>query len=606
MSIILLTDAWGPKHGGINSFNQDFAIGLRAEAGDTRKVFSVAVNPTTQDIADARRRGVIVIPVENKAKGTAFDTSWIFDVGQWLKENGHSLQGIEWVGHDLITGQAARRAVEQFGGSCALIHHMSYRAYQGYKHDDAEAADQKTAEQRDLFKGNARAFAVGPLLRKSLRSFGVLDVTQLIPGFPEDIKPNASSSDVISALTFGRMDMLSDRIKQGQLAVAGFFGAVRQAHQPQSNYPALLKPEFYILGIKDHEEEKKISKLADEAAGRVTKVSPLHYDENRDRLFDRLAFANLALMMSWHEGFGLVGWEAIAAEVPLILGRDSGLFELINETLGNAGLGCVRAIEVRGRRGGPDEPNYHEDDQRDVKTAVLDIAANIDRAKDDAKRLKALLIDRHQCTWNATARSFLAGTPSALGSGKTTANSHHGARARFKSEQNNAIPECAEITVSTTQGSTHERFDLLPEVRFGADEIDELGIQFGIAEAFLTVITRDCAIASGDRLGDEEHPHVEAGGGGVWRIKGPVEDGVLVRRALGADPLCTIEADAEVDAIVEFELGCRQRSIVYKPITAAEGDQTKEKIIQTFINRCLGSNKGKVILGKANLAKGEK
>lgn len=55
-------------------------------------------------------------------------------------------------------------------------------------------------------------------------------------------------------------------------------------------------------------------------------------------------------MPSWHEGFGLVAWEAVAAGVPLIVSKESGVYEFLDEQFKT---GYVEAIKVRGATESP-------------------------------------------------------------------------------------------------------------------------------------------------------------------------------------------------------------------------------------------------------------
>lgn len=76
-----------------------------------------------------------------------------------------------------------------------------------------------------------------------------------------------------------------------------------------------------VIGVREPggEEERALKKLADDTADRKVNLIALPFDENRDELFEKIGRANISLMLSWHEGFGLTGWEAIAGEVPLIV-----------------------------------------------------------------------------------------------------------------------------------------------------------------------------------------------------------------------------------------------------------------------------------------------
>lgn len=116
-------------------------------------------------------------------------------------------------------------------------------------------------------------------------------------------------------------------------------------------------------------------------------------------------------MLSWHEGFGLTGWEAIAAEVPLIISRHSGLFELVSDYLHGAGIGCLNVVDIQGQRGGAGEDNFTPDDLKQVSNAILSISANLGHHRDNARALKRLLIERFGCTWRDVASRFLDTLP---------------------------------------------------------------------------------------------------------------------------------------------------------------------------------------------------
>ena len=207
MNILLIATAWGPKHGGINAFNRDFAIGLAAELGTSSRVFSTALDPTPEETADARKSDVSLIPITSKASAAQFDPSWMSDVVDWLKANAST--EISWcVGHDVISGEAAIHGAAITSSEVALIHHMSYLSYQGVKHDESIEAVSKHDSQRKLFRANAALFAVGPLLRDSCRELSGKDPVVLIPGFIS-VPQNTSSNERIAAITYGRMDAAS-------------------------------------------------------------------------------------------------------------------------------------------------------------------------------------------------------------------------------------------------------------------------------------------------------------------------------------------------------------------------------------------------------------
>src|ERR1043166_4537309 len=615
MKICLLATAWGPTFGGINAFNQDLSIGLAESLGSSGQVFCAVIDPTDGDIGHAQSRGVTLIPIRDKSHKEEFDTSWIYEIHAWFRENG--LEGLIdwWIGHDVITGRAALRAPNIAGGSPALIHHMSYASYQAYKGDDSSRAEAQHRQQKALFEQPAELFAVGPLLCQSLHDLSARFPTQLVPGFP-DVPAQTSPDNRLNAITFGRMESASDRIKQGRLAVAAFGEAIRQADSMTVKPKALNSPRLLVIGVDPmaREEEVEIRTLADKHADRAVNLFVLPFDETRPDLLQKLSEANLALMLSWHEGFGLTGWEAIAAEIPLIVSKQSGVYQLIDDTLHGAGLGCVRPVDVRGWRGSVDDHNFTQKDLIAVATEVVSVAGDLLYHKRNARSLKSLLIGALGCTWQHTAHQLLSALP------RTTANIGRGSEDAISALADgpsvgpfiaelpeNPVPECSELTVATTQGSSRTSFDLLPELRFGREEFDVEGltVTYGITQAALRVTLSQCQIAAGPRLGDDpvEEPHIAAKGNNTWEIRGPQENGVLVRRALGAKPLCRIHAEPTASPRVGVEVTCRARNIIYD-FASNDGEPvsvTQARILEAFFNKCISANRGIVTLSRATL-----
>lgn len=409
--IVLITNAWGPKHGGINSFNTDFAKALSLVLAPHTQVTCVVLDATAEEVVDAAKHGVRLLSLGIKG-AERVDESRALNVLDAVRQDGTD-EVVWWVGHDVISGAAAvalpKLADE---GRSALIHHMNYVAYTGYKQGNASAAKKKEEEQRALFKKATEVFAVGPLLRDSLSDLleGERQVRMLVPGLAEIVP--APLGKTFSGITFGRLDPENDRIKQGRLAIAGFSTACREANAKQREPQALRDgPLLRVIGVlPESEEEKQLRAFAREKAGRVVNLLPLPYEDDRTRLFDGLRRSSFAMMLSWHEGFGLTGWEAIAAEVPLIVSRNSGLCKLVDEKLGDPGLACLTVVEVRGGLGDlgdGDEENFDPADQQDVCEAILDMAHKIERRKQSAKTLRTLLSEQSDgYTWANCARSF--------------------------------------------------------------------------------------------------------------------------------------------------------------------------------------------------------
>ncbi len=402
--IVFLASAWGPRHGGINSFNADLAIATAQSISD-RSMECLCVTaeaPSDHELREAGRYAVDVV------------TAAVCQPEQWTSGDAESIHRALvdrgsgkvdwWIGHDVVTGEAAVALAQRAGGRSAVIHHMSYADYAGYKNTFGRAARAKRERQRRIFTAAHRLLAVGPLLQRRLAEMvGVSahEVTALIPGLADITVPPERSS-AVSAIVFGRLDVANDRIKQARLAISAFASAVKYARRHRA--PAALReaPKITMMGVREAEEQG-LKQLASCKAGAVVNLIAIPFLEDRDLLLRELREANLALVSSWHEGFGLTAWEAIAAQVPLVVGRNTGVYQLLENELAGAETGFVRAVDVRGalfQRGGG---HFRREDEQELKNAILDIARDLARAQERARLLRSLL---GRYTWPRTAEQL--------------------------------------------------------------------------------------------------------------------------------------------------------------------------------------------------------
>jgi hypothetical protein len=210
-NILLLATAWGPKHGGINAFNMDFAAGLAAYLKPSGSVFCAVLDASREDCEHAHTLGVTLVPIGRDIETPSYDEAWAHTVRERVPPK---ISIDWWVGHDVTSAAAALKGpLVADGGRSAVIMHMNYADYMSYKHEIGAKAVTKERLQRNLFKGVDKHFAVGPLLRDAMRDMVDGEVTMLVPGFAS-IESRPTTYELI-LITFGRLDRESDRIKQG-------------------------------------------------------------------------------------------------------------------------------------------------------------------------------------------------------------------------------------------------------------------------------------------------------------------------------------------------------------------------------------------------------
>lgn len=417
-NFLVLATAWGPKFGGINAFNVDFATGLASALGNDGRVFCCVLEASDAEIAEAKSSAnVDLFQLGKDASLGRFDPSWVPELLAQVTDRYPDAKIDCWLGHDIVSSAAAIHGASlEVHSRSAVIMHMNYEAYQSIKTLVGQRAKDKFREQKHAMSGANHYFAVGPLLTGALIDMFQHPVTQLVPGFAK-LEPKPTSAE-LTLVTFGRMDRENDRIKQGSLSVAGFGSAIRFAHTNPTPPAALLnRPRLNVIGIDEpgSAEERELRKLANKHADRVVTVIAQQFDTDRSRLLDEVSRANIAMMLSWHEGFGLTAWEAIAGAIPLIINRNTGVWHLITSVLDeDRAATYVQLVDVRGREDGEEEDNFADEDVVAVRDAILKIANDLGKAQRNALELRSILQSAFVCTWHHTADTFLQKTDEKL------------------------------------------------------------------------------------------------------------------------------------------------------------------------------------------------
>lgn len=395
-AIAVIATGWGPLYGGINSFSFDFSLALgRLLRGRVRVIcLTTAVDDLTRKQARSDHVEIYTLP----KVGPGDERTVALNAHELLTHEG--ITSLELVfGHDVITGPAAIELRALMGGKVALFHHMSYIQYQGVK-KDGRAALELDADQKAVLRKADYVLAVGPLLKESARRLCQREVPMVVPGMA-DIQPIAHrASNAFRAITFGRMGGDDDPIKQGSLAVAAYGRYVKRASATQTD--RIHQFTMYGLAAEQYEvEEKALKELMRKEAGRQIPVNATVYSDKRQVLFEALADSEVALMLSWHEGFGLVGWEAIAAGVPLVVSKQTGLYKLLDAPGDIGGASNVSMVDILGSDGGiPDDA-----DVTAVADALFRIAVNWEQFYQKATALREHLAKKY--TWEGCARDAL-------------------------------------------------------------------------------------------------------------------------------------------------------------------------------------------------------
>jgi glycosyltransferase involved in cell wall biosynthesis len=406
-TLVAFATAWGPKFGGINAFNTDLLRALAAAHWQWLRVICFVAACDEVDIQTALTQDQVTLINLGLSTG-AIGPEHAPLVASKL--DALDFSNTVWLGHDRISGAIANAVATRHGGRSALIHHMSYDHYETFA-EDSQTAKGKQHLQKTLFEAATVRMAVGPLLRDALADMldvPTSDIPMLVPGLAEIEVKNHQKKFI--AFISGRLDAGARKIKQAQLGVAGFAHAVHRCDNTVG-LPESLKgtgePKILLRGIDmeastdpdSADAEQELKAFGEEHAKRAINLQALPFCHNRQELFDELRTASVCLMPSWHEGFGLVAWEAIAAGVPLILSQKSGVYQLLKEKHFEQ---WVQGLDIMGSH---QPPYFTEGDKEATAGALIQVAQQRKAFQEKAHLLRANLLNEY--TWRHGADAFV-------------------------------------------------------------------------------------------------------------------------------------------------------------------------------------------------------
>ncbi len=401
--LVFFATGWGPTKGGINSFNFDLcrALGKQSDNRSTT-VFCICPGTTTEnEKREAGSSNIELIDIDEKDFNNCSFNKIISE--QIITK----CERIFWFGHDVITGKQACTCRDGYkdNSKAVVFHHMNYGEYYAIGAPERTAkGEDKESEQKQIFKNADYAIAVGPKLFTSLndlktKSGSLADITQIIPGLA-DIVPIQEEMHNKTILFTGRLENDNDPIKQYSITIY----AVSDLFKNKDAQLGEIELKLYGLDAKTQDElNKKIEVLKNSASQRAecaVPIKPLAYTSNRDALFEEVRNSSIVIMPSISEGFGLAGFEGIAAGIPTIVSINSGLYEFLRQEHLDSYITGIKVVggtcwEIPGDQ---DVANAYQSFKRILK--------NYTECKQNALELRQKIIELGY-TWEKTAMDIL-------------------------------------------------------------------------------------------------------------------------------------------------------------------------------------------------------
>ncbi|XP_070544076.1 uncharacterized protein [Ptychodera flava] len=333
-SVLILNDEWGTSKGGISTVHRQIAMQARDVGCDVH--VTTLQKPSDEDLSDEDSKGINIIPAVKKGK-RPLDLECINAAHATYFPDLEERNPDVIIGHIPVTSEGALdirkdrfrgKRVFQFAHTIPEDTEVFKEGTNPRKIQDKEKSIIETAKRSDVF------FSVGPRIynhyggkfrgknvkhRKYIpypdRGFFELEITPPKPNHPMRI------------LTVGRVDGVA-HLKGYDIIAEALSEVCNSYHKVRAPLP-----KWDIRGIQEDKHEESEA-FIDKYKKSKFLQSILHPYGTQEEIMEDLAQSHLFIMPSRSEPFGMVGMEAIAAGLPVLVTKHSGLADFLEEQFG--------------------------------------------------------------------------------------------------------------------------------------------------------------------------------------------------------------------------------------------------------------------------------
>jgi glycosyltransferase involved in cell wall biosynthesis len=322
--ILSIATEWFSYHGGLSTFNRSFCAALASAGHD---VCCLVPRADQAEIDDAKKVGVKLVFPE-PIPGLSDEA--VLCLAIELESDPDIV-----IGHGHITGAVAAVRVKNFHPNARRIHvlHTLPDEIEPFKdrmdEDPAQRAHRRQETETALSISADLAVAVGPRLHRQWSTYiggakSGVGVHRLTPGLP-DLKPSGGMPQAYWCLLMGRLE---DAVLKGVDMASAALGIINKDNHFRGSREVTL-----VLRGTETGKSKDVRAYVQKHAKAEIPCTIREYTHREDDIRQDIARSSLLLMPSQMEGFGLVGIEALALGIPILISQRSGLGELLLELI---------------------------------------------------------------------------------------------------------------------------------------------------------------------------------------------------------------------------------------------------------------------------------
>ena len=335
LHVTLLGDEWSSSTGGLSTINRELAIHLSNHSAVKVSLLVPEGACNYEEKNEAHTYGITI--VEAKRRAACEPLVWLSS-----PPKDHVMDVV--VGHGVKLGLQVQFIQDsaQFP-NCKWVQmvHTAPEDLSRYKcyTDSISKGETKHESEVELCKLAHLVVPVGPRLKEAYSSYLQRcktdeDVLSITPGlFQREFgdlvaKQDPNEDGEFKVLLFGRGDDEDFELKGYNIAAQAF------TDQRLKNKPYHL----VFVGAPEGKQDEVRAKLLQLGIAEA-QLTVRKFVQSRERLKDFLCEADLAIMPSKSEGFGLVALEALSAGLPILVGCKSGFAKALESVL--HGYSCI-------------------------------------------------------------------------------------------------------------------------------------------------------------------------------------------------------------------------------------------------------------------------
>lgn len=327
LKVTLLGSEWNSSAGGLSTFNRELAIHLAEHAEVEVTLLVPESSCKDKEKKEAKKYGVDIVDATRRLGYEPLD---------WLSLPPAELNIDIVIGHGVKLGRQGQSICRLSNCKWVQVVHTAPEELSKFKNysNPISKGETKHHLEVDLCKLADLVVPVGPRLAECFSSYlrhckEEKDVLSLTPGLFErefgSLKQAVNDKTEFKVLIFGRGDEEDFELKGYDIAARAFTDQ------------RLHKKDYQLIfvgaseGRQDEVREKLLqSEIAEE------QLTVRKFVQSRESMKDLLCEADLAIMPSKSEGFGLVALEALSASLPILVGSKSGFAKALR----NVPFGC--------------------------------------------------------------------------------------------------------------------------------------------------------------------------------------------------------------------------------------------------------------------------